>query len=107
MEKMELLTAELEVRFTEIGFQENIKDPIVVAKFFLPGLAVRWYACAYYPDEQVFFGYVTGLSFDEYGYFSLTELDELEHPYSPFLFVERDLSFTETPMSKIIAGQVV
>lgn len=105
MEKMELLTLELEVRFREIGFQENVRDPIAVAKFFLPGLGVRWYACAYYPDQQVFFGYVTGLSVDEYGYFSLEELEEIVHP-SGLLFVERDLYFSETRMSKIISGLV-
>lgn len=33
---MQLMTKELEKRFAEIGCQENIKDPIVVAKFFNP-----------------------------------------------------------------------
>ena len=31
---MELMTAELEKRFAEVGCQEEVKDPVIVAKFF-------------------------------------------------------------------------
>lgn len=97
---MSLLNENLLARFKAIGGQENVSDPICLAKFFLPGHSATWYAIAYYPDERNFFGYVTGLGVDEYGYFSLDELEELKHPLLG-LPVERDEHFEEMQMSKV------
>ena len=99
---MQLLTEELAKRFSEVGSQENEKDPIVIAKFFNPCGAGTWYATEYDPEEKIFFGYVSifGDWNDEWGYFSLTELESLKGPFG--LGIERDIYFTETPSSKVI-----
>lgn len=97
---MKLLTKELIQRFEEIGRQEGSKDPIVACKFFNPIGSQSWYATEYYPDEWNFFWYVTGMYDDEWGYFSLNELEEIKLPF--WLTIERDLYFSECPISSII-----
>jgi hypothetical protein len=42
--KMQLLNNELYDRFIQVGSQEEVEDPIVVAKFFNPQGAGRWFA---------------------------------------------------------------
>ena len=44
---MKLLTKELINKFNKIGSQENIEDPIIVAKFFHPFSNYTWYATEY------------------------------------------------------------
>jgi hypothetical protein len=97
---MSLLNENLLARFKAIGGQEDKTNPICVAKFFLPGHSATWYVCAYYPKARLFFGYVSGLGYDEYGYFSLDELESLKHPITN-LHVERDEYFEETQMSVV------
>lgn len=99
---MQLLTNTLIKRFAEMGDQEDNNDPIVIAKFFNPCGAGTWLATEYNPEERIFFGYVSifGDHCDEWGYFSLKELEDLKLPFS--LSVERDLYFKETPVSKLI-----
>lgn len=94
------MTKQLEARFAKIGIQEEFKDPIVVAKFFNPSGQGTWYATEYDPKEKVFFGYVSifGDSCDEWGYFSLKELQEIKGMYG--LGIERDLFCGEKPISK-------
>ena len=58
---MKLLTKELEKRFAQVGSQENIKDPIVIAKFFNPCGQATWLATEYNPKDKIFFGYVSFL----------------------------------------------
>ena len=41
---MKLLTKELLVRFAKVGRQEEVHDPLVIAKFFNPAGAGTWYA---------------------------------------------------------------
>lgn len=102
---MKLITKELAARFAEIGEQRDVKDPIVVAKFFYTFSAATWWAIAYYPEENICFGYVTGLLEDEYGYFSIDELENTKLP--PFgLTIERDLWFEECKMSDVLSGKV-
>lgn len=97
---MKLLTKELEKRFAQVG-EQDVKDPIVVAKFFNPTGAGTWYATAYYPEEKLFFGYVSifGDHNDEWGYFSLDELESFHGRFG--LGIERDLYFTEKKFSQI------
>ena len=98
---MKLLTKTIEKRFQKIGKQEDVKDPIVVAKFFNPCGAGTWYATEYNPEGKMFFGYVSifGDSCDEWGYFSLTELETIKTP--PFgLGIERDLHCGEKRISE-------
>ena len=99
---MKLLTQELVDRFQQIGRQEDKSDPIIIAKFFNPTGAGTWYATEYNPSDKTFFGYVSifGDWNDEWGYFSLTELESLKGPFG--LGIERDIYFTETPSSQII-----
>ena len=73
---MKLLTKELERQFQKIGRQEETSNPIVVAKFFCPVGAATWWATEYDPEDRIFFGYVTGLAYDEWGSFSLDELEQ-------------------------------
>ena len=99
---MKLLTQELVDRFQQIGRQEDKSDPLIIAKFFNPTGAGTWYATEYNPSDKTFFGYVSifGDWNDEWGYFSLTELESLKGPCG--LGIERDIYFSETPSSKVI-----
>ena len=96
---MKLLTKQLEKRFSQVGSQEQEKDPLIIAKFFGGG-SYTFYATEYNPADKVFFGYVTGLYSDEWGYTSLAELQAVK--FAPFgLGIERDLYFGEKRFSEI------
>jgi len=99
---MRLMTAELEKRFAQVGSQEEVKDPVIVAKFFNPIGAGTWYATEYDSENKMFFGYVSifGGIEDEWGYFSMTELESYESPYGTG--IERDLYWTERKASSVI-----
>ena len=104
---MKLLTKELLMRFEKVGRQEDDKDPIVIAKFFNPTGAGTWLATEYDPNSKKFFGFVSifGDHNDEWGYFSL---DELESYIGRFgLGIERDLHFTEQRMSTVIPSAIL
>ena len=100
------MTKELEKRFAKIGRQEDVKDPLVIAKFFNPTGAGTWYATEYNPERKVFFGYVSifGDHNDEWGRFSLKELDEYKGRFG--LGIERDLYFTERAISAVVPKAV-
>jgi len=87
---MKLITKEIEQKFKELGTQENEADPLVIVKHFLPGTGVTWYSISYDPIQKIFFGYVTGLQEDEWGYYSLDELSSVKSPHL-HLSVERDM----------------
>jgi len=95
---MQLLTKALLKRFEQVGDQD-VPDPVVVAKFF-GGSAYTFFVTAYYPAERLFFGYATFQDGNgELGYTSQDELEAVRFP--PFrLPVERDLYWTEKPLSK-------
>jgi hypothetical protein len=97
---MQLLTKELLRKFEEIGRQDDEKDPIVVCKFFNPTGSGTWYATEYDPESRVFFGYVTGLGFDEWGYFCLDELESIRLRFG--LKIERDLYFEPQRISEAV-----
>jgi hypothetical protein len=98
---MKLLTKQLEKRFAEVGDQGGAADPTVIAKFFNPTGAGTWYATGYRPEERIFYGYVSILGDwnDEWGDFSLDELEQFKGRLG--LGIERDLYFTERPISKL------
>lgn len=98
---MQLLTKELLKRFLQVGSQENIKDPVVIAKFFNPTGAGTWYATEYDPESQTFFGFVSifGDWNDEWGYFSLDELESYQGKFG--LGIERDIYFGEKRISEV------
>jgi len=97
---MKLITPELEALFKDYPLysQENEDDPLVIAKFFDPCGSATWYMLEYDPIEKIAFSYVTGLTVDELGYTSLTELESIERPFG--LTIERDLYFTQSRLSK-------
>jgi hypothetical protein len=101
-----LMTKQLEKRFDQVGSQEEIKDPLVIAKFFNPTGAGTWYATEYDPESRTFFGYVTifGDWNDEWGYFSLEELENIRGAFG--LGIERDLYFEEKPISQVVPKAV-
>jgi hypothetical protein len=98
---MKLLTKVLLRRFAKIGRQEQVKDPLVVAKFFNPTGAGTWYATEYDPESRCFFGYVSlfGDYNDEWGSFSLDELESFRGRFG--LGIERDRFFRERAISEI------
>jgi hypothetical protein len=101
-DEMKLLTKTLEKRFAKIGSQENVKDPLVIAKFFNPTGVGTWYATEYDPKHRLFFGYASifGDWNDEWGYFSLDELAAYKGRFG--LGIERDLYFGEKRISEVV-----
>lgn len=98
------MTPELEARFKEVGSQEGVEDPIVVAKYFNPSGIGDWFATEYDPVEKIFFGYVSLFNTpheNEWGYFSLAELEEVKGAFG--LGIERDLHIDEMPISEMKA----
>jgi hypothetical protein len=97
---MRLMTKALKKRFAKIGRQEDTRNPIIVAKFFNPTGAGTWYATEYDPETDIFFGYVSifGDWNDEWGYFSLRELEFYKGVFG--LGIERDLYWTEKRFSE-------
>jgi len=89
---MKLLTKEIEARFKKVGSQEEVKNPLVVAKFFDPTGQATWFATEYDPKTKVFFGYVSLFNqagMNEWGYFSLEELESIRGKFG--LGIERDM----------------
>lgn len=99
---MKLLTKELLQRFEKVGRQEEVSDPLVIAKFFNPAGAGTWYATEYDPGTKEFFGYVSifGDWNDEWGSFSLDELENYRGKFG--LGIERDLYFSEKRISEAV-----
>ena len=95
---MKLITEEFEELFRDYPLysQEEVKDPLIVAKLFDPCGSATWYLTEYDPVEKIAFGYVTGLTADEWGYVSLIELESIERPFG--LTIERDLYFRQKRM---------
>lgn len=79
--------------------QDGESDPMVVAKLFDAYGSGTWYLTEYDPAEQIAFGYVTGLAYDEWGYVSLKELEKIKHPDLSVHRIERDLYFVKRRFS--------
>jgi len=98
---MNLITKAIEERFKAIGSQADVKDPVIIAKFFNPTGAGTRYATEYDPEARLFYGYVSifGDHNDEWGPFSLEELETVVGQLG--LGIERDRFFTEQPISNL------
>ena len=98
---MKLLTDELRARLPALYAQEAETEPIVYAKFFLPGTGWTWYVTegSQQEGDYLFFGFVVGLE-SEFGYFLLSELENVRTP--PGLTVERDLAFREGKLTDVV-----
>ena len=101
---MRLMTNTLAKRFAQIGSQENVNDPIIVAHFFNPTGAGDWWATEYDPENKTIFGYVSIFHDhnDEWGYTSLDELEAYKGRWG--LGIERDLYWKEKKASEVITG---
>ena len=99
---MKLLTKAILKRFEEVG-RQDIEDPIVICKFFNPAGAGTWYATEYNPKDKIFHGFASifGGYNDEWGDFSLEELENYRGPFG--LGIERDLYFPEIRFSEAMA----
>ena len=98
---MKLLTKAIRNKIPNLGIQEKVKDQIVHVKFFDPTGSWTWYATEF-DGEDTFFGLVKGFE-DEWGYFSLSELQSIKGKFG--LGIERDLHFIPTPISKVLSGE--
>ena len=98
---MKLLTDELRARLPLLYSQEAEDDPMVYAKFFLPGTGWTWYVTEGSPQENdfLFFGFVVGLE-SEFGYFVLSELKSVRTALG--VGVECDLTFTEGRFTDVV-----
>ncbi len=94
---MLLLTKNIVSALPKLYATENVADPVVRCKFFLPGTAWTWYVLEY-DGEDNFFGYVAGDSC-ELGYFSLRELKSVRGTLN--LPIERDLYFRPQKLSEV------
>jgi hypothetical protein len=112
-----LLTADLKRKIPKLysGEKTRAEDKLVVVKFFQPWGAWTWLVTEgqEQPDgDWLFFGHVHGFE-DEWGYFSLRELESVRGPGG--LRIERDIHFTPTRFKDlserarraIAAGQLV
>ena len=79
-----LLDENLKEKLRAIGSFENEgeSNPTFVARFYVPNTRFNWFVVEGEPsgDDYVFFGYVELIQkeFDEFGYFALSELEELQ-----------------------------
>ena len=98
---MKLLTDELRARLPPLYSQEAEPEPVVHAKFFLPGTGWTWYVTegSEQDGDFLFFGFVVGLE-SEFGYFLLSELESVRTPLG--LAVERDLTFREGKLTDVV-----
>jgi hypothetical protein len=95
---MKLLTKEIVKSFAKVGSQQDVLDPIIIAKFFDPTSSWTWYATEYNPQTKIFFGLVDGFE-KEWGSFSLKELENITTKMG--LGLERDKYFEERPVSEL------
>jgi len=95
------ITKEIEKALPKLYSQENIDDPVVVAKWFSPYSGWRWFAIEF-DGEDRFFGLVQGFD-TELGYFSRSELENATFGEGRFQApaVERDLHWTPKKLSEV------
>ena len=94
---MELITKEIAQKLPRLYETEHQKDATLWLKFFTPWMYCSWYVAEYDEKNRIFFGWVRGLA-DEWGYFSLNELEGIRGPGG--LRIERDICFHPTNFSK-------
>jgi hypothetical protein len=95
---MKLLTNEIRQALPKLYETEKVKteDKILVVKFFYPAGRGTWYGVEF-DGEDRFFGYCVsplGPDCDEWGYFSLQELQSVRGKFG--LKIERDINWTPT-----------
>ena len=99
---MKLINQELTKQIPALYSQEKNDDPTVYVKFFTPWSNWTWYATEF-DGTDTFFGLVYGLE-QEWGYFSLSELENVRGPYG--LRIERDIYFRPKPLSQVLGKAI-
>jgi len=108
---MKLMTEELKQRFEEVGDQHAVDDPLVIARFFVPGGTLRWHAVEYYPETNSCYAYITGIPWhdgtmhEEWSYVSIEKLERMELP--ALLTIERDIGFKEIRFDTLKANNFI
>jgi hypothetical protein len=92
-----LVTKELEQRFNKVWDQADVKDPIVIAKFFHPFHSWTRYAVSYDPVDRIFYGYVDSEFWERWSF----SLDEFRGININWLPMERDKFWKEIPFSEV------
>ncbi len=96
---MKLITEEFEALFKDYPLysQEEVEDPLIVAKLFDPCGSASWFLLEYDPVEKIAFGLVKGLAEDELGYISLNEMESIKGPLG--IGIEQDIYFQQKRLS--------
>ena len=71
----------------------------LIAKLFDPCGSASWFLLEYDPVEKLAFGYVTGMTADELGYISLTEMESIKGPLG--IGIEQDMYFIQKQLSEL------
>jgi hypothetical protein len=97
---MPLLDDQLRGRLPPLFSQEAEIDPMVYARFHLPGTSQAWYMIEGLPEakDYLFFGYVTGPN--KFRKFRLSELEAICGLSDSR--VERDQTFTEGRLTDVV-----
>jgi len=96
--KHKLVTDALRKKLPKLYSQDGKKDPMVYMKLFSPYSGYTLYVTEF-DGNDTFFGYVTGMAHDEWGYASYGELQMAERNGLPL--IERDKYFTPGKFSKV------
>lgn len=94
----QLVTGIIEARTPRLYATEGQEDPRVCAHFFSCLNGWDWWMTEYDPETRTAFGLVQGFE-DEWGYFSIAEMEELNRSKG-FNAVERDCCFKPKPVSE-------
>jgi len=96
-----LIPAELQKQFSE-HHQSNREsaNPLVIARYFNPAWSQTWFMTEYDAEAEIFFGFVTGMPFPEWGCVALRDFIDLQLPL--WLKIERDLHFSPTRFDKAV-----
>lgn len=99
---MPLLTDELRSRLPSLHAQEADDNPIVYAKFVLPGTAMAWYVTEGQPagDEFAFYGFITE-PVNDFGNFYLSQLEGIRGPHGACV-IDRDPDFTPGRFTDVV-----
>jgi hypothetical protein len=98
---MALVDDRLRASLPPLYSQEAEADPMVHARFFLPGTTWSWYVTEGEPRDGdfLFFGFVVGLV-GEFGYFLLSELESVQTRLG--WRVERDRTFHAGRLTDVV-----
>lgn len=99
-----LMTKELEEKMPKLYETEDIEieDKVALVRYFIPNTYSQWFGIEYSKEENLMFGYASIFydpSCDEFGYFSLDELESII--LADMFKVERDETFVPTTMKEI------